>query len=391
MAAAGADDALNTRWALWFHGSKNNNWGRDSYAILDVARRAGDVARMRSFFEAPDAPEGSVERRRDEQMLFFMREVRDPRTGQCRLVYPIWEDPTNVNGGTVCVSGDLAEMHRVFWDFVVLAAGESLFEDAESGVAMVNGVSIGAKRDGLAATVKVWCRACPPEPPEAGTMTPGERAHAAMRGWCAAARAHVERREAYFVPYKKVSQKDRRDSDRKLAAEYSKEKRLQDSELNSRHRRRRPHNRGGRNRRRGYGENRTGNRTGDGNRYSRDRDRGRNAGGRNGGWRSGPATATATATVAGARPEPGRPSLATATATATVAGARAGARDALSLATATATATRAAGGPAWAAGTGFQGAEREVEDNNKKKTQPCFFFNPQNGYWSSSIMRRRDI
>ena len=235
---------MNTRWALWFHGSKNNNWGRDSYAILDVARRAGDVARMRSFFEAPDAPEGSVERRRDEQMLFFMREVRDPRTGQCRLVYPIWEDPTNVNGGTVCVSGNLAEMHRVFWDFVVLAAGESLFEDAESGVAMVNGVSIGAKRDGLAATVKVWCRACPPEPPggddDARRARP--RGHARL---VRAARAHVERREAYFVPYKKVSQKDRRDSDRKLAAEYSKEKRLRTASSASRHRRRRPHNRGG--------------------------------------------------------------------------------------------------------------------------------------------------
>lgn len=245
-AAEGAE-ALHTRWALWFHGTKNNNWGRDSYAILGVVRTVGDVAALRSFF-VPPAEEEGPEAGGGDRMLFFMREATDAATGKTRLVYPIWEDPANAAGGTVCVSGGIGEMRGVFWGLVVLAAGEALLADAEGAGALVNGVSVGARKDGQSATVKVWYRSCPRDGADGGAGgTPAERAQHAIRTWSERARSLVSGHGAYFVPYRKVKQKDTRETEKNATAEYTKERRLQQSELSMRRQRR------GRSKRRGGG------------------------------------------------------------------------------------------------------------------------------------------
>lgn len=225
---------LHTRWALWYHSATNNNWGRDSYAILSVAGAVDEVAGLRRFFEDDAA---AAAKHGDGRMLFFMRE-RAEAGGRSRLVYPSWEDPANLDGGTVCASGPLAGARRLFWDLVAHAAGETICADPEAGAATINGVSIGTKADGKTATVKVWCGERPFPAGADGTSTPSELATLALRAWTPRARARFDGLNPYYVQYRKVKKKDAEETSRRQAHEYGQERRLQLAEMRTGRRRR---------------------------------------------------------------------------------------------------------------------------------------------------------
>ena len=193
---------LHTRWVLWFHGTKNNNWGRDSYAILSVTRHVEDVVGLRTFF---------ADRPLEGMMLFYMREMR--AGGRSQFVYPSWEDPNNARGGVVCFSMDPADGILAFWRLVVLVSGEHLYDPtavpgpvlgSPGSDAVVNGVSIADKGD--ACKVKVWYSRLLPSP---SSETPGEAAKRMTARWCRVARDAVSGADAsYVVSHGVVRRKD---------------------------------------------------------------------------------------------------------------------------------------------------------------------------------------
>lgn len=235
---AAAAVALETRWVLWFHGTKNNNWSNDSYAILDVAATASDVRRTRGMFERHPR----LSAHRSSSMLFWMRERdADATSGderRRRFVYPTWEDPANRAGGVLCCSGPSDRMASVFWCLVARASGECLFSDARLGLARVNGVSIVPKGDD--AVVKVWYTAPPAVAGDAAPAAPttaAEWADLAVRGeWAPGSEELVRGLDRYFVPHRKVRQKDAAITTHRMRAEYDKERRLQNSERKRGHR-----------------------------------------------------------------------------------------------------------------------------------------------------------
>ena len=273
----GAEGAtLSTRWVLWFHDTRNNNWTNDSYAILDVASEVDDVRRILGMFGPPAQPRGGAATARSDQppggatarsdqppggatarsdqpwrqtaMLFYMREfVAGTRVR--RFIYPTWEDPNNRDGGVLCAAGAYSDMSRVFWDVLVRLSGDSLVEatdddppDAGSRrIILLNGVSIAPKGDEQA-VVKVWYAALPDATPDStGRVEAGEpvdRALAQLRPVVARAITR-QARLVYFVAHQAVKTKDtaRCERDLKLDAD-----RLRGAEEARRRRDRRQHN-----------------------------------------------------------------------------------------------------------------------------------------------------
>ena len=237
------DERLQSRWVLWFHGTRNNNWSNDSYAILDVASTIGDVRRVRGLFEMHP----SFRTHRTNSMLFWMRERRvdddkAPDGTRCRFVYPTWEDQCNKAGGTLCTSGDASHMHCLFWHMVARVSGETLLKDPARGVARINGVNIVPKEGGTA-LVKVWYASLPssslPLPIDGdSSVSPSDWADQEIREWRVEAAEQVATLKKYFVPHTKVKHKDTKITSQRMRKEYHKERQLQITERRGRRNRR---------------------------------------------------------------------------------------------------------------------------------------------------------
>ena len=214
--------SLETRWILWFHDTRNNNWSKDTYAILNVATTVEDVRRIHTIFEThPD-----VQRYRMNAMLFWMRE-RHVTTTRRRFIYPMWEDSNNVSGGTLCVNGDAEHLLRLFWHMVARVSGETLLKDPNLNVQHINGVSIVPKSNG-AAIVKIWYAVLP--------KMSKDWVECVTREWHDDVSTRVADFKLYVVPHTKMIDKDTVKTKQHMRAEYHKERALQKSEQSRRRR-----------------------------------------------------------------------------------------------------------------------------------------------------------
>lgn len=191
-------DTLHSRWVMWYHGRHNNNWGKDSYALLGVAATVSDVDSMYHYFNRTPSSHTSWA----DAMLFWMRE-RSDSDGHHAFIYPTWEDTHNSGGGAICLSSsDHATLWHIFWDMVAHVSGESFCTDPRTGYDLVNGVSINRKRDHT--YLKVWYRELPRRP----VGKQGNDAAHITSGWCDRMRQHALSYKAYVVMYHRVKEKD---------------------------------------------------------------------------------------------------------------------------------------------------------------------------------------
>lgn len=218
--------ALDTRWVMWFHGTKNDNWTKDSYAIIEVVSTAREACALKNTFTRSD----DLVRLRETAMLFWMREITT-RVGRRRLVYPIWEDDRHSGGGAVCFGGPFGAMDTLFWCLVGHASCEAVYDDREVSMASVSGVSISPKRDGAAGVVKVWMSEARPV---TSGRTPAEVARVVMSGWSPRLRRKLTEYtsvvEPYYVPHRSVKERDARNVRRTLQNEHREQRRLEKKE-----------------------------------------------------------------------------------------------------------------------------------------------------------------
>ena len=163
-----------------------------------------------------------------------------------RFVYPTWEDPANIAGGALCVSGDRPSMERLFWILVRHASAEALYKDPVLGHALVNGISLSTKASSSrACTVKIWLASPRYEGDDLDTML--------RRDLQTGPAPHILSRTPYFVHYRRVRAKGAAYTKRAVRQEYTTEQRRQDHEKKRRATRRGRGRGRGRQRHRGRG------------------------------------------------------------------------------------------------------------------------------------------
>ena len=130
---------LKSRWVLWTHAVKNNDWSVSSYNQLLVLNTVADVLRLAYSFPKLDL--------RNHQ-YFVMKSG----------ITPTWEDPANRLGGVCTFKTEITPMSQPkllsvvpVWNFLLKKmAGETLHEDMVD----INGLSISPKNNW--AIVKIW-------------------------------------------------------------------------------------------------------------------------------------------------------------------------------------------------------------------------------------------
>ena len=214
-------DPLDTRWALWYHSSRNNNWGKDSYAILSIVGTVRSFCAIKSAFTGPSptipmAADGS-------DMLFWMRESTQPVK---RLIYPNWEDTHNSRGCSVCFANN-GVSSELFWRLASYAIGETLLDTKANWRYPVNGVSVSMKKGG-ACVVKIWLSEDVAMSSEVCLQRPGQFV---ARFFTPHAFEQIKHTKPYCVRNKASRTKDALQSGARFRSECTVQRRLERAEL----------------------------------------------------------------------------------------------------------------------------------------------------------------
>ena len=128
---------LNDIWTVHFHDPYDTDWTMTSYI------RIGTMSSVEEFWQHHDCQRGNLHK----AMFFVMREH----------VFPMWDDPSNVEGGCLSIKV-LKENMAEFWeDLCKKLLGESLLnEDVSDKWDLVNGISTSPKKHFC--IIKVWLK-----------------------------------------------------------------------------------------------------------------------------------------------------------------------------------------------------------------------------------------
>ena len=122
---------LDSRWVYWAHSLKETDWTITGYHSLGTF---GTVEEMISLHEA--IPKSLM----SNCMFFIMKEG----------IAPIWEDPANIDGGSLSYKVKSAVVPKVWEKLLFLMAGNTLTSCPDN----VNGISVSPKRS--FSIVKIW-------------------------------------------------------------------------------------------------------------------------------------------------------------------------------------------------------------------------------------------
>ena len=127
---------LNDTWRLYFHDPVEDVWTRESYASLGV------VSSVENFWTLWN----SIDEHIHKGMFFLMREH----------VFPVWDDASLVNGGTISCKIPFEEANDFFCKLSLRALGETLLDKSARRVPWdaINGISIAPKR--FFNIAKIW-------------------------------------------------------------------------------------------------------------------------------------------------------------------------------------------------------------------------------------------
>jgi hypothetical protein len=136
---------LNCNWIVWYHNPADKTWSLDSYKDILEIHSIEDYLVLKNSWEQclPEVNEG---------MFFLMRKLK---TGQ--VVYPLWEDPNNANGGVWSFKIDKDVAQEVWFKLCSYTIGETICHNTMESL-QVNGISISPKKSFC--IIKIWNNNC---------------------------------------------------------------------------------------------------------------------------------------------------------------------------------------------------------------------------------------
>lgn len=126
---------LNDSWTLYFHDPYDEDWSAYSY------KRLGIMMSIQEFWEGMHAIGNGIV----SGAFFIMRQD----------IIPQWEDPNNVDGGTISIKILKKEVLGLWEEMCALTLGESLMID-NLKFELVNGISISPKKHFC--VIKIWLK-----------------------------------------------------------------------------------------------------------------------------------------------------------------------------------------------------------------------------------------
>ncbi len=124
---------LNTTWKIYYHCNNNKSWNIQSYILLL------EISTIQDFWEffnnLPELINGS---------FYIMREN----------IFPVWEDPLNINGGSWNFFTDMKNIKDYFINLSIYLVGETLCNLNNE----ISGFSITPKKNNF--SLKIWNTNC---------------------------------------------------------------------------------------------------------------------------------------------------------------------------------------------------------------------------------------
>lgn len=124
---------LNDTWVLWYHSLRNKNWSKESYI------KCGEISSIEEMWQYLNNLHPFK-----NSMFFLMR----------KGIFPKWEEPENINGGSWSLSISDYECKETWKEFVMSICGETLVDSMTE----INGISISYK--GKYSIFKIWIKEC---------------------------------------------------------------------------------------------------------------------------------------------------------------------------------------------------------------------------------------
>ena len=126
----------NSKWTLWFHSIKNNEWKKDSYKKIMYISNLYDYYLLKTNFEKQHLQNG---------MFFIMRDE----------IFPTWEDPDNRLGGCLSFKIDSYDILDS-WNMLLLQLICENITKNLNNFDEINGISIAPKKEFN--IIKIWLK-----------------------------------------------------------------------------------------------------------------------------------------------------------------------------------------------------------------------------------------
>ena len=126
---------LNDTWKFYFHDPDNHDWDHSSYALIAEITTANEFNGIHKELGS-DLQSG---------MFFLMR----------KNVFPSWDDPSNLNGGCMCLKIPKPQVELFWRELCANLLGDTLLKTSYNGSnTCINGVSVSPKN--FFCIVKLW-------------------------------------------------------------------------------------------------------------------------------------------------------------------------------------------------------------------------------------------
>lgn len=123
-----------SRWTLWFHSVKDNNWKKESYKKIFTINNLGDYQILCNILKKIHL---------QNCMLFLMKDD----------ILPIWEDPENINGTSISFKITGEDILKDWNDIVLNVITNDIYIQSINNI---NGLSISPKKEFN--IVKIWTK-----------------------------------------------------------------------------------------------------------------------------------------------------------------------------------------------------------------------------------------
>ena len=133
---------LNTNWICWYHDPFSKKWSIDSYVQLYKLETILNMAIFKNSLL-------SILPKLETNMYFIMREFDD------NIIYPIWEDKNNINGGVWSFKINNKLIFNIWITLLIYLTGETMLINQEN-YKNINGISISPKKN--FSILKIWLR-----------------------------------------------------------------------------------------------------------------------------------------------------------------------------------------------------------------------------------------
>ena len=127
---------LNDNWVLWFHEMNSEDWTVESY------KKLAEISTIEEFWSVYNHIPSVI-----NGMWFLMRKEHNDKP-----IYPLWEDPTVIDGGAWLFKIHKIQADNVWLDLSLLLIGETICDNPLE----IMGLSISPKK--YYVTIRVWNR-----------------------------------------------------------------------------------------------------------------------------------------------------------------------------------------------------------------------------------------